>query len=215
LVGAAITAFVTLLIFIIDRTSRNIAAFRELRRVLIAEYMTAAGDFAVAATAPSGDWASETASLVAARSRLTLSLGLRHRTIDTWLTGMERLMMAAANRPRRTPGELKGIVGYIDERIGDVFNTLINLQQGRLFVADFTLPAGTMFLVLNDPDFLKEHMSDVEWAYRPQNGGRWHALLLRVAWTRNRIKGWFTAWRRSSDYIDAPRDPAPPKTTSA
>jgi hypothetical protein len=204
LVGAAITAFVTLLIFIIDRIVRVATAARDTRRDVFAELFTAVGNFAVAAAAPSGDWASVAAALQTARSRVTLALGLRQRTIGVWLTGMEALLHEAALMPRSTPATLKRRTEALDDRAGDIFNTLTNLQQRRLFVADFTLPAGVFHLMQLDPTYRTAHGAEVDWARRPQNGGRFNALVAAVIWRLFRIREWFVTWRRPKESIKAP-----------
>jgi hypothetical protein len=204
LVGAAATAAVTLLIFTIDRAIRTIAAFREMRRREIAGYFTVVGAFAVAAMGPSGSWADEGAALITARSNMTLALGVRHRSVGVWLTGMEKVIIATADGPRATAQDRAERAEFIEARINDIFNALINLQQGRLFLADFTLPAGIMALVALDPNYLTQHPGRVDWAFRPQNQGRWRAFVARLTWARNRLRGWFGAWRRPSNFVEPP-----------
>ena len=207
LVGAAATAAVTLLIFIIDRIIRNSATFREMRRQVMATYMEAMAVFVIAATAPAlplGGFAAEAASLVAARSQLVLALGTRHRAIGLWLVGMEASMTATVGWSRSTPSDLGKITNFLELQMRRVFHALTNLQQRQLYVSDFTLPGGTMWLAQEDPTWAKANAPIVEWSYTIQNAGRWNAVVASVIWVRNRIIGWIRAWGRSNTYVKAP-----------
>jgi hypothetical protein len=204
LVGAAITAAVTLFVFIIDRVVRGETTFRETRRDVFAELFTVIGAYAVAATAPTGDWASEGAALITARSKVTLALGLRHRSVGVWLTGMESELGSAANMPWKTPSEFFARAELVNARAADIFNALTNLQQHRLFVSDFTLPAGVFHLGELDPSYMIAHRDQVEWAFKPQSEGRWSAIVASVIWYRNRVLEWFKTWRKPLSYVRAP-----------
>jgi hypothetical protein len=207
LVGAAATAAITLLIFIIDRVIRVRADFRETRREVMAEYFDAMASFVMAATAPRlppEGFAPQAAAVIAARSKLILALGTRHRSIGMWLVGMEAAMTTAAHMDWRTPRELQVKVAVMEARMRDVLDALTRLQERRLFVADFTLPGGVMMLALQSPDWARENARQVEWASKVQNAGRWRAVVAFILWARNRIVEWFTSWRRPTSYESAP-----------
>jgi len=207
LVGAAATAAVTLLIFIIDRVIRSRATFRETRREVMAEYFDAMSSFVIVATAPRlppEGFAPQAAALIAARSKLILALGTRHRSIGMWLVGMEAAMTDAGGLSWRTPADLKAKASVLEARMKDVLNALTRLQEKRLFVSDFTIPGGVMMLAQESSDWAKENAGQVEWAYKVQNAGRWNAVVAQLIWMRYRIVEWLRSWRRPASYEKAP-----------
>jgi len=207
LVGAAATAAATLLIFIIDRIIRSRVDFRETRRAVMAEYFDAMSSFVIAASAPRlppEGLAPQAAALIAARSKLILALGARHRAIGMWLVGMEASITTAAQIEWRTPADLQAKVAVLEARMKDILNALTRLQERRLFVSDFTIPGGAMMIAQESLDWARENAKQVEWAYRVQNAGRWNAVVAQFFWLRNRIVEWFTSWRRPNSYEKAP-----------
>ena len=210
LLGAAITAAVTLAIFAIDRIVRSIGAFREARRAAFAELFRAVGQFAVAAHTAQGGLppGPEGPAMIAARALMNLALGSRHRIVGIWMTGMEmHIARAAAIKPQNQQESLARSV-LIDQLVGHVFNSLIDLQQHRLFVNDFNAPGAVFEYERRDADYAGGHQDHIEWAFHPITEGRWKALRGRWRWIRVSIVQWFQMWGASKNFV--PRPPEPP-----
>jgi hypothetical protein len=195
LLGAAVTALVTLLVFIIDRIIRTVSDFRESRRALFSDIMTAFGAFVAAAHVqnafPAG---TEGVDLVSARSRMMLSLGTRHRVVGVWLAGMEVQLSDSARLVTQTLETRKERAVFLDTYVGRVFNALIDLQQRRLFVNDFVLPAEIFELARLDPTYSDDHHDELEWASRPRSAGRWDATKQFVRSLRRGLWKWARTW---------------------
>lgn len=216
LLGAAITAFVTLAIFIVDRIIRTMSAIREARRVAFAEIFSAVGEWIAEAQMSNGTPDGVKGALVVvARSRMTVSLGIKYRTVGVWLTGLEYEIaeVAAAVAENEADRDTRG--ERLDQLSARIFNALIDLQQGRLFLSDFTLPSAVLELKREVPGYATENRELVEWATQVRSGGRYHALRSSLSWFRRAPVRWARSWKRSPQYVPPPTKKADTTTPAA
>lgn len=146
--------------------------------------------------------------MIEARALMTLALGSRHRILTVWMTGMEaHIGRASAIEPQNEQERLDRSL-LIDKLVQEVFTSLIDLQQHRLFVNDFNAPGAVLEYERTIEGYAASHQDQIAWALHPITEGRWKAFRGWLRWIRISLKQWFQMWGTPKRFV--PRPPEPP-----